>query len=340
VDTEIRYLELVGDDLHDAARREVARPRERVNARNRRRRLARPVLAGAAALVVLAGVVGVFATRGGFSSDGSIEAVAGSTGAATGATGAEDGPRQGNVSDYLGPLATPAPQSTGPGDQTAPATEDSTRIIRTAQLVLVIPPASLDDRFAEAAEVAEDHDGFVQDSTTRRRSGEITMRVPAADFDEALADLRRLGDVEVQRIQGKDVTAEFVDLQARLRIAASRRDVLLDLMEEARSISQTIRVQNALDETQLRIEQIQGQIGLIDDRAALATIDLSLREVGADPEAEVETPSIPNAFERAVAGFVGVIATIVVGLGFLLPLLLIGGLVWLIVILVRRRRSA
>jgi hypothetical protein len=337
VDTEIRYLELVGVDLRDAARREVESARQRVDVRHRRRRLARPLLAGAAALVVLAGLVGVFATGGGFSDEGAVDEVAGSTGgAATGATGAMEEPALGYGDESL-PQATAAPQPAGPTDPTTvPA--DGALVIRTARLGIVIPRESFDARFAEAAEVAEDHDGFVQDSTTRRRSGELTMRVPGASFDEALAGLRELGEVEVQRIEGRDVTDEYVDLQARLRIAKSRRDVLLDLMEEAGGVSQTIRVQNALDETQLRIEQIQGQMNVLEDRTSFAAITLSLREEGVDLGAE--PASIPNAFERAVAGFVDVIATIIVGLGYLLPLLVIGGLVWLVVALVRRRRRA
>ncbi|MEX2421465.1 MAG: DUF4349 domain-containing protein, partial [Actinomycetota bacterium] len=134
-------------------------------------------------------------------------------------------------------------------------------------------------------------------------------------------------------------TAEYVDLGARLRIEKSRREVLLRLMDQAVSIEQTIRVQNALDETQLRIEQLQGNLRLLDDRVALATVEVSLREEGVEAVADVETASLPNAFERSVAGFVGVIAAIVVGIGYLIPLALIGLAVWFVVSRVRRRRS-
>jgi Domain of unknown function (DUF4349) len=77
----------------------------------------------------------------------------------------------------------------------------------------------------------------------------------------------------------------------------------------------------------------------LDDRTSLATIRLALRERGVEPEAEVEAASIPNAFERAAAGFVGVIAAIVIGLGYLLPLLILGLAVWFVSLRVRRRRT-
>jgi hypothetical protein len=215
-----------------------------------------------------------------------------------------------------------------------------TRVIRTAEIGLVIPPDAFDERFATAVDIASTQGGFVATSTTRERSGSVTMRVPAANFAATLRSLRELGDVEVQSIQGRDVTADYVDLRARLRIAKSRREVLLRLMDRAISIEQTIRVQNALDETQLRIEELQGQLRFLDDKTSLATIRLQMREEGVEVATEVETPSIPNAFERSFAGFVGVIAGVVVGLGYLIPLVGIGLLAWLVVSRVRRRRTA
>ena len=93
------------------------------------------------------------------------------------------------------------------------------------------------------------------------------------------------------------------------------------------------------NETQLRIEELQGQLRFLDDRTSLATIRLNLREEGVEP-AEVERASIPNAFERSLAGFVGVIAGVVVGLGYVIPLVGIGLLAWFVVSRVRRRPTA
>jgi hypothetical protein len=180
----------------------------------------------------------------------------------------------------------------------------------------------------------------VASSSARERSGSVTLRVPADRFAETLRELRALGEVEVQSVRGQDVTAEYVDLRARLRIAKARRAVLLGLMEEATTIEQTIRVQNALDDTQLRIEELQGQLRLLDDRTSLATIRLSMREEGVEPKPEVQEASLANAFERSVAGFIAVIAAIVIGTGYLLPLVAIALIVWLVVVLVRRRRAA
>jgi Domain of unknown function (DUF4349) len=322
--TTIEYLNAVYGDLLDAAEREQRAARRPPS----RRMPSSGLVAAAVSVLVAAGLIGLIVRSGGVvSEDAASESAAGSTGA-TGATGAPAEAPSDELIDHgvRGPAEVPG----------APALS---RVIRTAELSVVIPRDAFDERFGEAVDVAEAQGGFVADSRSRSRSGSLTVRVPAANFDETLHALRALGTVEVQAVHGRDVTADYVDLHANLRIARTRREVLLGLMADAVSIEQTIRVQNALDETQLRIEQLQGQLRLLNDRTSLATIGLRLREQGVEPESQVEKASIPNAFERAAAGFVGVIAAIVIGLGYLLPLLALGLLVWFVVVRVQRRRA-
>ena len=288
------------------------------------------VAVAAVCILVAAGLVGLL-VRSNLGSDD-----AGSAGetAATGATGGDE-----QTIRESGRQPTPEDdQRFGmvPGQGGDPGLS---RVIRTGEMSLVIPRDSFDDRFGEAVDVAEENGGFVADSSSRDRSGSLTLRVPSQNFGGTLRALRDLGTVRVESVHGKDVTADYVDLHARLRIAKERREVLLGLQADATTIEQTIRVQNELDRTQLDIEAIQGQLRLLDDRTSLATIRLDMREEGVEPEPEVETASIPNAFERAVAGFVGVIAAIVIGLGYLLPLIAIGLVIWFVAARLQRRRA-
>jgi hypothetical protein len=343
METAFDYLNQVHADLLDAAVREGARLRP-VEGRPPRRQVPwGGLVAASIAVLLVAGLIGSGIFGG---SDAELApAVGGVTGSATGATGSTGG-----LSDTEGALDEPATvpgifptdedvilEGGGAEEPTTPPT--ITRVIRTAELSLTIPRDSFDERFGQVVDAAEGSGGFVADSSSRNRSGNLTIRVPAERFDETLRVLRTLGTVEFETLRGKDVTADYVDLRARLRITKARLEVLLGLMQEATSIEQTIRVQNALDDTQLQIEQIQGQLRLLDDRTSLATIAVDLSEQGVEREVEVDTPSIPNAFERAIAGAVGVVAAIVIGLGYLLPLLVLGLIGWFVAARVRRRRS-
>ena len=323
----IEYLNAVHGDLLDAAAREqraARRPPARLMPSS-------GLVAAVVSVLVAAGLIGLIVRSGEFLSEG-----AETLGGVAGATGATGAPAEASAPDSVPDLGY---DDTVGGPAEVPGAPPISRVIRTAELAIVIPRDAFDERFGEAVDVAEEQGGFVADSRSQGRSGSLTVRVPAANFDETLRALRELGTVEVESVHGEDVTADYVDLHANLRIARARREVLLGLMADAVSIEQTIRVQNALDETQLRIEQLQGQLRLLDDRTSLATIGLRLREQGVEPESQVEKASIPNVRYSFAAGFVGVIAAIVIGLGYLLPLLALGLLVWFVVVRVQRRRA-
>lgn len=337
MDTTIGYLEQVRSDLLNAGFREVRRRRRPMRGRISSRAL---VAAAAAVVIVAAGGIGWLVTNGGILEQGSGS---GGGNAALEPAGpmpsAVPGEHRLSLFESLPTWYANVQVQNESASADAIVVAGASRVIRTAEIGLVIPPDSFGERFADAVSVASDHGGYVQNSTTRDRSGNLIVRVPADEFNATLQDLREIGNVEVQSIRGQDVTADYIDLRARLRIARARLEVLLGLMGDARTIEQTIRVRNALDDTQLQIEQLQGQLRLLDDRTSLASIQIGLREEGVEPAAEVDTPSIPNAFERSVAGFVGVIAGVVVGLGYLIPVVALSLAVWFVVLRVRRRRA-
>jgi hypothetical protein len=200
-------------------------------------------------------------------------------------------------------------------------------IVKTAGISIEVQKGGFETAFNAATTIAGRYGGYVQDSSMRgikAKAGELTIRVPASAFEQAMNDLRGLGSVEGQSISGQDVTSQFIDLDARLRTWQAQEAVLLRLMQRATSIESTLRVQNQLQDVQFRIEQIKGQLRLLENQTSLATIDVSLREVGAvvgvRQLAARDRPSLGEAWDRAVDGFLGVIFAVVVGLGYLIPL--------------------
>ena len=135
------------------------------------------------------------------------------------------------------------------------------------------------DGFAAVTRIAQNNGGFVLSSQIRgQRRGTLTLRIPAKRFDDAMVALRGIGVVQAQSITGKDVTAQFIDLQARLENAIGQRTVLRDLMAEATTIQETITVQNRLSQVELQVEQIQGQLNFIEDQVAEATVRVEIHE--------------------------------------------------------------
>jgi hypothetical protein len=218
-------------------------------------------------------------------------------------------------------------------------------VVKTASLEVQVPKGDFDQSFQTAMQIAGRYGGYVESSSTsgtRIHSGSITIRVPSTAFDRAMADLTGLGTVRSRSVSGQDVTNQYVDLNARLRTWEAQEAVLLRLMKRATSVEATLRVQSNLQDVQFRIEQIKGQLRVLENQTELATIDVAMHEPGVaihvrpTPVTD-ERPSLAEAWTKAVNGFLGVLYATVVGLGYLVPIALICLAVWFAV---RRVRPA
>jgi hypothetical protein len=217
------------------------------------------------------------------------------------------------------------------------------KVIKTADLSIVVPADSFDARFHDATEVAEELGGFVESSSEGVRSGRLVMRIPARSFNEARSELKALAlaneGVKREVIDGLDVTAEFVDLKARLEILQARKDALVKLLNQATTLETILRLNNVVDDVLTRIEELKGQIRLINDQTSKATVSLSMREEGVSVTPVVEKPSLGSALSHGIAGFLSVLYAIVVGLGYLIPVAVIAVLAWLVAGATRRRQG-
>ena len=213
-------------------------------------------------------------------------------------------------------------------------------VIKTADLRMAIPEGDLEEVVQDATSIAAAKGGFILSSRVsdeRFGSGSVVLRVPYDRFEDTLADLKELGDVRQEQVAGEDVSEEFIDLEARLRNWRSQETVMLQLMQRATTIDQTIRVQNELSRVQLEIEQIRGRLDYLQDQTAFSTIAVSVFE--RNPDENGTGAGDPNPFERAWEGAkdvtIAVTTALIVGLGYTLPLAILAVIVYLLYRLVR-----
>ena len=330
METNIKYLDLLEGDLMRVAVLEKARTV--ANAPSRRHVRWRSWLVAAAALLVVAFAIGALAQLG--SGNQKRAASLATVGSA--------------VEGVPGPVLTPSGgahrSARGSADQ--PKTADLSKIVRDGTISLSVPDGSFGPKLARVVAIAHANGGFVLSSQTEgSTTGTLTIRVPAARFDDAIGQVGALGTVESSSVTGKDVTNEFVDYRAHLQNLAGRRTVLRALLARTTTIGESLTVVNQLEDVQLQIDEIEGQLRFLNNQVAESTLTVDLREQSA-PAGEnrtnegIQNPSLSRALDRAIQGFFGILATIIVGLGYLLPLAVIAGVVAGVVMLVRRRGRA
>jgi hypothetical protein len=258
---------------------------------------------------------------------------------ASGAATSSDG-----TAGYAAPNAPAAQGDAQVKESAAPTTQtDLSKIIRDGAIAVTVPTDSFNEQAAKVVGIANQNGGSVLSSTTQSgTSGTFTLRIPASRFDKAMLQLRSLGSVDSSSVQGKDVTADYMDAKAHLKIYLTHRKFLYGLMAKATTTGEALALEHQLQQTQLQIDQITGQIRYLDNQVAEATLRVDLHEPGSEPKtaSDIENPSLGNAFSRAIQGFLNVIAVMLIGFGYLIPLLVIAAVAYAIVRLVQRRRTA
>ncbi len=153
-----------------------------------------------------------------------------------------------------------------------------------------------------AAGLGGDLLGLSQSGSGDTRSATVTMRVPSQRFDDALAALKKLdGDVMSSNVNAKDVTDQLVDLQARLTATQAVETRYLQLLAQAKTVDEMLRVESALATTRTQIEQLKAQLKSMNDQVAFSTITMQISTI---PVLPIEPRPIwdpSKTFERATA---------------------------------------
>lgn len=192
------------------------------------------------------------------------------------------------------------------GGETAPADaiagsakQDPTRVIvYTADISLYVDSfVAVEERLP--ALVAE-HDAYISESDVgkwdnRSRRGKWVLRVPVTKYRALLAAVGGLGRVDSSTSKAEDVTAEYVDLEARQKNKRAVEERLQAILkQQTGKMSDLLEVEREIARVREEIERVEGRMRYIRSLAALSTITLSVYErPGHEP-----LPEDPSLVER------------------------------------------
>lgn len=175
--------------------------------------------------------------------------------------------------------------------------------------------------------IVESFGGFISNSETNRRvrarqSGSWTLRVPADNYSVLLSRVTKLGFAESLREDAKDVTDEFVDVQARLRNNTRLEERILKMLDERNGkLSDVIEIERELSRVREESERMEGRLRLLADQASLATIRLSVREEKefVPPVAPSFADEVSTAWEQSITSLMDFVKGVAILLASLVP---------------------
>jgi hypothetical protein len=210
--------------------------------------------------------------------------------------------------------------------------------------------ASLTMAVQEMTNLVTQAGGFVAQSSLsgvvgNSRTGRWVVRIPAESFGKTLDSLAALGELERQSTNSQEVTAEFYDLEARIRNKTREEERLLEhLNASAPKLDDILRLEAELSRVRGEIEQMQGRKRVLADLTSLTTITINMVEA-VEFVAAVEIPA-PTFVSRIVETWTDAVGTlrnaaeaVVLLIVAAAPWLLVLGMpAWLTVRIFRRRR--
>jgi hypothetical protein len=303
------------------------------------------ISAGACLLVVALGavIVGVRSGGHGSTSSGSSaasSAVGGTEAGSPASKQAADRPAtsagSGTAAGVPAPLASAGTTGSGVPTQTP-------RVVQTGQLALEVARGQVRPVLARLTTIADSAGGYISESrdddTQALPSGTSTLRVPVASFEAVTAQVRKLGSVTSASTTARDVTSQYVDLNARISAAQQTRDAYFTLLTKATTIGDTLAVQQQLQAAQTALEQLQGQQKVLADSSDLATLTVNVvqKATAATPApAKHSSDGFGKAVRQAGHAFNTGLQGVITALGPILLGLIILGIVGGLVLLGRR----
>ena len=170
--------------------------------------------------------------------------------------------------------------SAGLKSQPSPAVVEGRKIVRTTSISMIVQsPADVAEKIGALAEsmggYLERADGGGENAT----SGSLTIRVPAARFEEARAQIRKLGvKVENEQVEAQDVTRQYVDQDANLRNLRAEEAGYLEILKQAHTVKDMLAVSEQLSNVRGQIEQQQAEFNALSRQIETVAISISLRK--------------------------------------------------------------
>lgn len=130
--------------------------------------------------------------------------------------------------------------------------------------------------------------GYMQETSGNM----VVVRVPAEKFEQIEPELKKLGRVDdaQTRIQSTDITARFVDTELRLKTKKKYLQTLTKMLEQAGTLKDKLEVQKEIARLVEEIESLEGQLRLMAQQVALATVTVTFRLAHSGPKRTFRLP--------------------------------------------------
>ena len=154
----------------------------------------------------------------------------------------------------------------------------------------------------------------------------LTVKIPREKLNDAIHTISGFGEVTRNETYTEDVTEEYYDSQARLKILEAKETRLIDLLDKAADITDIVAIENELAKVRSDIEVIKGRLQYLTNSTSFSTINIDLEQA---VPGHIKAPQ--GTTGKAWKGFINSINNLI-DFGSGLIVFIVSALPWLVVL--------
>lgn len=162
------------------------------------------------------------------------------------------------------------------------------------------------------------------------KESNLSIKVPKENLDGVIKTIDDKLAITYELLSSVDVAETYYDNESKLKNIELREKRLRELYKKAENISETVKIDEKLNEVAIQKEELKRNQVKIDNRLSFFRIDLTIKEVKKISTAKSEDISSSEKISNAFSNIGGIAKSILVGvvifLVFALPLVLLGGI--------------
>lgn len=156
------------------------------------------------------------------------------------------------------------------------------KLIKTGDIAFETDDLSATRKHIEQA--VKKFNGYISSDNERKSSYDITsnltVRIPSKNFDVFLAEISsKVDKFDSKNMSVNDVTEQFLDVQARLKVKKALEERYSELLKKTKSVKEILEVERELTTVRADIESMEGRLKYLQNQVSFSTLNIRFYKV-------------------------------------------------------------
>lgn len=221
-------------------------------------------------------------------------------------------------------------------------TESTRKIIKNAELY--VQTKDYNKFITDLNEKINTFEGYtdsLNENNYSNKSASIVVRIPAENLEKFLSGVEKIGTIQSKNISKTDVTDSYIDIESHITALDTEEKALLKILENCKTVSETIEVQSRLSEVRAEAEKYKSQKKDYDSKISYSTVTIEITEEERIIKSNGTFSSqLKEKFNDSIYNIGNFFKTLALTiLGDILYILIIGAIAAVVVVIIKKKKK-